>query len=164
MEYVVIGKVIDTFGVKGELKVAPYAPEEVFNNLIKVYLKRVGGGYVPFKAETVRKHGEFFLIKLKGYDSIDSAEQFKGAHLFLPEKKLPKTDEDEFYAYELVGMEVVTDKGKKLGKVKRIEDFGVYGMLILEGERIMIPFVNDIVLNVDRKKRKIKVKEDLVPL
>ncbi len=164
MDYVVIGRVIDTFGVRGELKVIPFAPEEIFEDLKKVYLKRVGGGYVPFKVEGVRRHKSFFLLKLKGYNSLSEAEQFKGAHLFLPEKELPERGEEEFYAYELVGMEVLTDKGKKLGRVKRVEDFGVYDMLILEDEKTMIPFVGDIVLSVDREKKKIEVREEMVPL
>ena len=162
MEYVVIGRVIDTFGVKGELKVLPFAPMEVFENLSKVYLKRAGGGYVPFKVERIKEHGNSFIIKLKGYDSIGEAEQFRGAHLFLPEKELPPREEDEFYAYELVGMEVWTDKGKKLGKVKRVEDLGIYDMLILEDEKTMIPFVGDIVLQVDREGRRIEVKEEMI--
>ncbi len=164
MDYVIIGKIIDTFGVKGELKVYPLAPQEVFQNLKKVYLKRVGGDYVPFRVERVKEHGQLFVLKFKGYDSIDAIEQFKGAHLFLPQKQLPKREEDEFYAYELVGMEVVTDRGRKLGRVKRVEDFGVYDMLVLEDERIMVPFVGDIVLSVSREKGLITVKEDLIPL
>ncbi|WP_457600571.1 ribosome maturation factor RimM [Hydrogenivirga sp.] len=164
MDYIIIGKIIDTFGVKGELKILPMAPVEVFERLRKVYLKRVGGEYVPFRVESVREHGNLFLLKFRGYDDLSSVEQFKGAHIFLPEKELPERGEDEFYAYELVGMEVITDKGKRLGKVKRVEDFGVYDMLVLEGERIMIPFVGDIILKVDREKKKIEVKEELAPL
>ena len=82
MDYVVIGKVIDTFGVKGDLKVLPLAPEEVFDRLKRVYLKRVGGGYVPFKVERVRKSRNLILLKLKGYNSLGEVEQFRGAHLF----------------------------------------------------------------------------------
>jgi len=164
MDYVVIGKVIDTFGLRGELKVEPFAPDEVFENLKKVYMKRVGGQYVPFKVTGVRKHRNFFLIKLKGYSSLEEVEQFRGAHMFLPEKALPRRGEGEFYAYELVGMEVITDHGKKLGRVKRVEDFGVYHMLILEDERLMVPFVEDIVLEVERDERVIKVRERFIPL
>ncbi len=164
MGYVVIGRVLDTFGIKGELKVYPYAPEDVFENLKKVYLKRRGGDYVPFEVEWVRRHREFYLVKLKGYDDIGSAEQFRKATLFLPEEDLPEREEDEFYAYEIVGMEVVTDKGKVLGRVRRVEDYGVYDMLILEDEKTYIPFVSEIVLRVDKEKNRIEVKEDLVVL
>ncbi|HHJ64579.1 MAG TPA: 16S rRNA processing protein RimM [Aquifex aeolicus] len=164
MEYVVIGKIVDTFGVNGELKVTPFAPEEVFENLERVYLKRRGGSYVPFKLKDIRRAGRFYLLRFEGYEDVQEAQQFRGAHLFLPENELPERGEGEFYAYELVGMEVVTDRGKKLGKVKRIEDFGVYDMLILEDEKIMIPFVGDIVLKVDKNSRVVEVKEDLIPL
>ena len=61
-------------------------------------------------------------------------------------------------------MEVWTNRGRKLGRVKRVEDFGVYDMLILEDERIMIPFVGDIVLSVDRERKRIEVREEMVPL
>ncbi|MDQ7038894.1 MAG: ribosome maturation factor RimM [Aquificota bacterium] len=162
MGYVVIGRVLDTFGTKGELKVFPYAPEEVYENLKRVYLKRKGGDYFSFEVEWVRKHREFYLVKLKGYDDIGSAEQFRKATLFLPEEELPERGEDEFYAYEIVGMEVITDRGRVLGRVKRVEDYGVYDMLILEDEKTYIPFVGEIVLKVDREKNRIEVKEDLI--
>ncbi len=164
MEYVAIGKVADTFGIRGELKVLPYAPQEVLSKLRRVFFKRRGGEYVPFRVEKVRSSEKFFILKLKGYDSLDSVEQFKGATLFLPEKELPRRGEDEFYAYELVGMEVFTDRGKRLGRVERVEDFGVYDMLVLEGGRLMIPFVGDIVLRVNKKEKRIEVREELIPL
>ncbi len=163
MEFVAIGKVLDTFGIKGELKVLPFAPDEVFETLKKVYLKRKGGDYVPFEIEGVRRHREFYLVKFRGYDDISSAEQFRRATLYLPEEELPPREEDEFYAYELVGMEVVTDKGRELGKVKRVEDYGVYDVLVLEDEKTFIPFVGEIILSVEREKKLIRVKDDLIP-
>jgi 16S rRNA processing protein RimM len=162
MEYVAIGRVVDTFGIRGEVKVYPYAPREVFEGLGRVYLKRRGGDYVPFEVEGVRTHREFYILKFKGCDDPETAAQFKRATLFLPEEELPERGEDEFYAYELVGMEVVTDRGKVLGRVKRVEDYGVYDMLVLEDERTFVPFVKDIVLRVSKEDRRIEVKEDMV--
>ncbi len=168
MSFVVIGKVLDTFGLEGELKIMLYAPEDILDSIKKVYFKKRGGDYVPFEVEYFdvmeRPKAKVYILKLKDIDSIDLAEQFKGAKIFYPEEELPERGEDEFYAYELIDMDVYTDKGRYLGKVKRIEDYGVYDMIILEDEKIMFPFVNDIVLEVDREKRTIKVKEDLIPL
>ncbi|NPB08314.1 MAG: 16S rRNA processing protein RimM [Aquificae bacterium] len=163
-EYVVIGKITDTFGLEGELKVIPYMPEEFFEDLQRVYLKRRGGDWVPFQVEWVDFVGDKVILKFKGVDSIEEAEQFRGAKLFLRREELPQLGKDEFYAYELVGMKVITDRGKELGKVARIRDMGPYDLLVLEGERVMFPFVSDIVLEVDREKGIIKVKEDLIPL
>lgn len=164
MGYVAIGKVIDTFGAKGELKAKPLAPMSLFERLERVFLKRSGGGYVPFKVEKVRFHGKTILIKFEGHDSLGESEEFKGATLFLPEEELPPLGEDEFYAYELVGMEVITDRGKRLGKVKGVRDVGPYDLLVLEGDRVMIPFVGSIVLRVSEEEKVIEVREDLVVL
>jgi len=161
---VIIGKILDTFGLEGELKVRPYMPLEFFEGLERVYLKRKGGDYVPFELEWIDFMNDKVILKFKGYDSIDVAQQFKEAKVYLPKEDLPSLEEDEFYAYELIGMEVETDKGKKLGKVVRVQDMGPYDALVVEGEKIMIPFVSDIVLEVDKEKRKVIVKEELIPL
>ena len=161
-EYVIIGKISDTFGIEGELKVIPYMPLEFFEYIEKVYLKRKGGDYVPFEVEWVDFIRDKVILKFKGYNSIEQVEQFKGAKIFLPAEELPELSEEEYYAYELVGMEVETDKGKKLGKVERIRDIGPYDALELEGGNLLIPFVSDIVLKVDKENGKIIVKEERV--
>ncbi|RUM30408.1 MAG: 16S rRNA processing protein RimM [Aquifex sp.] len=163
-DYVVIGKILDTFGLEGELKVKPFSPPEVFENLERVYLKRKGGDYVPFEVEWIDFMDDKVILKFKGYDSIDEVEQFRGAKLFLPKEELPKLEEEEYYAYELVGMEVETDKGKKLGRVQRVQDMGPYDALVLDKGNLLIPFVSDIVLKVDKENKKIVVKEELLPV
>ncbi|WP_461830069.1 ribosome maturation factor RimM [Aquifex sp.] len=163
-DYVVIGKITDTFGLEGELKVYPYLPQEFWESLDKVYLKRKGGDYIPFELEWIDFMKNFVILKFKGYDSIDKVEQFKGAKIYLPRKELPTLSEDEFYAFELVGMDVVTDKGKELGKVEGIRELGAYDALVLKNGELLIPFVSDIVVNVDKEKGQILVKEDLIPV
>jgi len=163
-DFVAVGKVLDTFRLEGELKVLPYLPPEEFLKLKRVFFKKRGGDFVPFEVESVKEHGKYLVLKLKGYDDAESASQFKGAKLFLPRSELPPLGEDEFYAYQLVGMNVITDKGRELGKVVRVRDMGPYEALVLEGEKLFIPFVSEIVLSVDSRKGEVKVKEDLLPL
>jgi len=163
-DYVVIGKITDTFGLEGELKVYPYLPQDFWQDLERVYLKRRGGDYVPFELEWIDFVKNFVIVKFKGYDGIEKAEQFKGAKVYLPREELPELSEEEFYAFELVGMEVVTDKGKELGRVEGVRDLGPYDALVLKGGELLIPFVSAIVLSVDKEKGRIVVKEDLIPV
>jgi 16S rRNA processing protein RimM len=163
MDFVVVGKVADTFGVGGELKIIPYAPEEVFDELRKVFFRERGGEFKEFLVEKVSRRGKFYLLKLNGIEDRDEASLFKGARLFLPKEVLPDREEDEYYAFELEGMEVFTDRGRKLGSVERIEDTGPYSSLILNGGKVWIPFVSQIVLSVDRTKRRITVREEKIP-
>lgn len=163
-EYIVVGKVVDTFGLEGELKVYPYLPQEFWENYQKVYLKRKGGDYVPFEIEWIDFMKNLVILKFKGFDKVDQVEQFKGAKLYLPKEELPRLQEDEFYAFELIGMEVITDKGKRLGEVEDIRDLGVYDALVLKSGNLIIPFVSDIILDVNRERGEIIVKEELIPV
>ncbi|NPB06746.1 MAG: 16S rRNA processing protein RimM [Aquificae bacterium] len=164
-ELVAVGKVLDTFGLEGELKVRPYLPLEQFLKLERVYFKRVGGEAVPFELEELRPHDRFVVVKLKGVDGVEAAAQFKGAKVFLYDDELPPLeDEDAYYAYELVGMKVVTDKGKELGTVTRVRELGAYDALEVDDGKLLIPFVGALVLSVDRDAKKVVVKEELLPL
>ncbi len=162
MEYVAVGKISKPFGTEGKLKVIPLAPEEVLLKARRFFLKRKGGSFIPFEVEKVEKKGRLFLIKFRNLKDPESAKRFSGATLFLLREELPPLGKEEFYVYQIVGMKVLTDKGKYLGKVKRIESIGVYDMLILEKENIMIPFVKEIVFEVDTETRTLKVREDLI--
>ena len=162
MDFVVIGRVVDTFRTEGKLKVEPFAPDELFERIKKVFFKRRGGDYIPFKVIEVKPHGRFWIIALEGINTLEEAQQFKGAKVFAREDDLPDLAEDEFYAFELEGMKVVTDKGNVIGKVERVQDMGPYWALVC-GD-LLIPFVEDIVISVSRKDKTVKVKEDLLPL
>jgi RimM protein, required for 16S rRNA processing len=84
-DFVVIGKIADTYGLNQELKVLAYLPPKEWKRIKKVYFKKKGGDYVPFELEKLRLHGEkWVLIKLKGVQSQEDAIRFLGAKVFLP--------------------------------------------------------------------------------
>ncbi len=159
MNFIIIGKITGAFGRKGYIKVIPMADEKVFEDLKRIYLKRRGGDYVPFDIEDIKRHRSFFIVKIKGYDSIEEAEKFSNAHVFLPEDDLPPTGKDEFYYYQLIGLDVYDSAGNKLGKVKSLQDIGPYYLIELDNGKTYIPFVSEIVKKVDIEKKKIIVDE-----
>ncbi len=159
MNFVIIGKITGAFGRKGYIKVIPMADEKVFKDIKRIYLKRRGGDYVPFDVECIRKHGGFFIVKIKGCDSIEEAEKFSNAHVFLPEDDLPPLGKDEFYYYQLIGLDVYDSTGNKLGKVKSLQDIGPYYLIELDNGKTYIPFVSEIVKEVDIEKKRIVVDE-----
>ncbi len=159
MNFVIIGKITGAFGRKGYIKLVPMADEKVFKDIKRIYLKRRGGDYVPFDVEDIKKHSSFFIVKIKGCDSIEEAEKFSNAHVFLPEDDLPPTGKDEFYYYQLIGLDVYDSAGNKLGKIKSLQDIGPYYLIELDNEKTYIPFVGEIVKKVDIKKKKIIVDE-----
>ncbi len=162
MNFVIIGKIIDTFGVKGYLKVIPLSKKEVFKDLKRIFLKRKGGDYAEFELEDIEFKGDFVTIKIKGYNTPEEARLFKGAHIHIPEEELPPAGEDEFYYYQLIGMIVKDRKGNVIGKVKAIHDIGTYHLIELEDEKTYIPFVSDIVKDVNISAGEMTVDEEKI--
>ena len=161
-QYVVIGKLLDTYHLKGELKVEAYLGLEHWQGLEEVFLKRKGGDYVPFKVVSLKPHGKGQLIlRFEGCDSVSKAEEYKGAKIFLPKERLPKKRRGEYYYFELEGLEVFTEGGKSMGRVTGVVEQKPYDLLEVEGGRLYIPFVKTLVKKVDLKGGKVIVKEEL---
>ncbi|RME08385.1 MAG: 16S rRNA processing protein RimM [Aquificota bacterium] len=164
-QYVVIGKVLDTYGLKGELKVQTYLERRHWSKIKRVFLKRKGGEYVPFSVEYTKPHGKDQLIlKFEGFNAIEQVEAFRGAKIFLPEEELPKKKRGEYYYFELEGLEVLTESGKQVGRVSGIIEQKPYDLLEVDGGRLYIPFVEALVKDVRLKEGKVIVKDILAEL
>ena len=162
MEFVAIGRIAGFDAEKSLLRLNPYAPESVFERLSRVFLKRRGGEYVAVGVGELTLEGDLILLSLDGFETPEESARLKGAHLYLPAGELPEIEEDEFYIFELVGMRVVSDNGKELGKVKRVLPMGEYELLLTDRD-IYIPFVSAVVLEVDRIGRRITVRDSMIP-
>jgi len=160
--YVVIGKIEDTFGTLGKLKIKIFAPHKVWETTKKIFLKRKGGGYEPFEVENVEVRGRKAYLKLKGVNNEEEALKMVGAHIYYPEKELPELKSGEYYYYQLVGSEVYTDKGDNLGTVQYIHETGGYPILVLEND-VMVPFNKHFIKEVDIENKKIVVDSEKLP-
>ena len=157
-----VGRIIGFDVERDLLKAQPYAPRSVFEGLSRVFLKKGGGAYVPVGVGELGFEGGFILMSLEGFETPDELFRLKGAHLYLPAEELPEIKEDEFYIFELVGMRVVSDNGRELGKVKRVLPMGEYELLLTDRD-IYIPFVSAVVLEVDRRGKRITVRDSMIP-
>ena len=162
MEPVVIGKVVGPFGLEGDLEIEPLAPEEFLLSLKKVYLKRKGGGFETHEVERTLRKGRKFLMKIKGFDDHETCALLSGARLFADRGDLPPLEGDSYYAFELEGMEVVTEGGRELGKVVSVLDYPSYFLLSTD-RGLIIPFVGEIVIDVNRERSLITVRDDRIP-
>ncbi len=163
--FVVVGKILEPYGLKGELKVEPYLEGSKWKGIKRVFLKRKGGDYVPFKVELIKRHGtDKLLIKFEGFDERGRVEGFAGARVFLPANELPKTERGEYYYFELEGLEVFTEKGKRLGVVSGVVPQKPYHLLEVEGGKLYIPFVKELIKRVEKRKGKIVVSHLLEEL
>ncbi|HIP86613.1 MAG TPA: 16S rRNA processing protein RimM, partial [Aquifex sp.] len=146
----------------GKLKIKIFAPQKLWEGLKKVFLKRKRGDYVPFEVQHLEVRGRKAYLKLKGLDSEEEALKAVGAYIYYPKEELPQPKAGEYYYFQLIGVKVVDQTGKNLGKVQYIHDGGMYSMLVLDDERI-IPFTKNFVLGVDTDKKLIVVDGEKLP-
>lgn len=158
-----IGKVVNTHGIKGEVKVWPQTdfPEVRFKAGSKLLMFPPESGQ-PITIEIVssREQKKMFVLKLKGFDNINQVEKYKGWELKVSDAERVELDEGEYYFRDIIGCEVETDDGEQLGVITDILSPGandIWVVKLTKGKELLLPVIDDVVLDVDIVARKVKV-------
>lgn len=156
--YLVIGKIIAPWGVRGEVKVAIETDfPERFGRLKRVYL---GEPATSFVLKGSRLHKGHALLKLDGCDDRNAAEKLRGQLVQIPIEEAMPLGEDEYYVYQIVDLDVWTTEGEHLGRISEVLSTGANDVYVVQGERgeILIPAVEDVVLEIDLTGGRLTVK------
>jgi len=156
-DHVLIGKIIKSHGLKGEVKVFPFSgcPEN-FNNYPGVILADPDSGiYRPSTVIRSRAQGDNVILLLEGVTSRDDADMLAGHQLWLGKGEFPKLAPDEYYWFQLEGMRVFTVDGRELGVVTSIFNNRAQDVLVVTGEQgeFLIPMTKEIIQRQDDEKR-----------
>lgn len=158
-----VGKIVNTQGIKGELKILPQTdfPEERFAKDSKLMLSLAGHPEnSTLIVESSRLHKNVYIIKFKGIDDINDAEKYKGGILKISEDALFELPEDEYYYHEIIGCQVTSDEGEDLGTITEILSPGANDVWVItpaKGKPILIPVIDDVLLDVDVKNKQVKI-------
>lgn len=159
--YFVVGNIVNTQGIKGELRVMPTVDDITrFKELSHIFVERKGN-IKEYEIENVRFHKQFVLLKLKGVDDMTSAEALKGTVVKITEDMAVPCEEDEYYIRDLYDMEVVTVEGERLGVISDVIFTGandVYAVTPDEGKDILIPAIKECIVKVDVENNVMTVK------
>lgn len=101
-----------------------------------------------------------YIVKLKEYDNINDVEKYKGSMLKVTQEDLVELPEDEYYFHQIIGCQVVTDEGQELGVITDILTPGANDVWVVQpkgGKSILIPYIDDVVLDVNVQDRKVLV-------
>ena len=156
MKYVLIGKLVNTHGLKGEVRILSdfKYKDKVFIPGMKIYL---GKDKVCEEIKTYRHHKIFEMITMGNYDDIDQVLKYKGDYVFINKEDI-KLGANEYLDEDIIGLDVYTDD-RCLGKVKRIENHNGNEILVTHGEKdYLIPYNFDIIENVNLEKKRLEVK------
>ncbi|ADA67325.1 MAG: Ribosome maturation factor RimM [Thermotoga sp. 47_83] len=162
-ERVAIGKIVNTHGLKGEVKFFPYTnSEEIVKNLSDVILyNSEKKAFYNLTVESVRRMNKLFLIRFKSIDTIEAAEKIKGCEVFVKYEELPKLNEDEYYFYEILDCDVFYESGENVGKVVDIIETGSNDVLVVRKKKkeTLIPMTKDCIVEIDKGAKRIIAKE-----
>ena len=151
-----IGKVVRAHGLKGHLKVIPYG--ETLSGLSAGEMITAclpDGRSLKLIITEVRPHQMAFLLLSREISTVEEARNLVGAELCVPESRLPPTAPDEFYWYQLIGLEVMSTDGQRLGTLQEIIETGSNDVYVVRQgeEEILIPAIDEVVLEVDLQRR-----------
>jgi len=160
VEHLEVGKIVNTHGVKGEVKVIPLTDNpERFKQLEWVYidknpvLERYNIGGIKF-------HKGFVIVKLKEINYMNEAETLKGLYMKVDRENAVKLPEDSFFICDLIGCEVFEEKGSRLGILKDVLRTGSNDVFAVseEGKKeILIPALKSVVKSVSIEDKKMVV-------
>src|SRR5690348_15467207 len=117
-----VGKIVNTHGIRGELKIVPQTDflEERFEKGSKLVIETPQGIRIPVQVDVSRIHKNMVLVKFKEFSDINECEKYKGSLLKVEEQYLADLEEDEYYYHEIIGCAVVTEEGEQLGTITEI--------------------------------------------
>lgn len=155
-----LGKVLKTFGSKGEVVVfLDVDNPEKYRKLDSVFIL-FNHSFIPFFIEKLQlKARNQAIVKFHDVDHLDDAAMFTGCSLYLPLSNLPKLSGNRFYYHEVVGFEVIDKAKGSVGNVRRILELPHQAMFEIESgdKEILVPLVDEIIVKVDRKLKQLLI-------
>lgn len=162
-ELIVIGRVQKPFGIRGEIRIQAYT--ETFEAFEKSEWLEIKEKRMIIKQ--IRIHKGSVLVLFDGINDPERAAQLSGQLVHTLAQNLPPKEEDEYYYFELIGLDVFSSAGKYLGKVTEIIATGANDVITVMGDHgeILLPFIEQVVLETDLNAGKMLVDpmEGLIP-
>ncbi len=157
VETLKIGLIVKPQGIRGELKVQPLTDD--INRFRK--LKEVIIDDKTYKVLNTVIGGNVVFISISGVADRNVAESFRGKFLRVTRENALPLEEGRYFVVDIIGCQVVTDKGKEVGKVVEVTSArtDVFTLTCPNGKIMRFPFLNDLVISVDVVNKKIMVSE-----
>lgn len=158
-ELIYIGVITGTFGNKGELKMKLLSDSPEFLDEVPQVVIEFDKEVIPIEIENRRFHKGQLILKIKNCNSINDGLRFKGGYVSIKKSDRPPPLPGEFYIDQLIGLDVETTDGRKLGKLEDILFFSeneIYQVLDPSTKKeYLIPVVEDFVKEIDIENGKI---------
>ncbi|GAA0353461.1 ribosome maturation factor RimM [Alkalibacterium iburiense] len=162
MEYFDVGKVVNTHGIKGEVRVISITntPEDRYYEGAPLTWFGTDGSKEELTVRSHRVHKNFDLLTFENYYNINQVEKFVGGMLRISEDYLLELPDNTFYIHEVIGSRVIDDTGEEVGKVKEILSPGANDVWVIQRQNkkdLLIPYIESVVLDVDLENKVVTI-------
>lgn len=168
-DHVLLGHITGAYGLKGWVKV--HSDTHPRDNIVgyKVWWMGQHGSWKQFRVLQGRPQGKTIVAQLEGVDSPEAAHELVGATIAISRTAMPEPAPGEYYWADLVGMQVQTLEGVKIGPVNRLFETGANDVVVISDERdetegsteVLVPWlVPDVITDVDLTNRLITIDWD----
>lgn len=172
MQWFNVGRIVNTHGIRGEVRVISTTDFEerrfAIGNRLAIF-KKDAKKPEWVTIESVRRHKNFILLTFEGMHNINLVEQYKESILKITKDQMDDDElgENEFYHFEILDCTVFSEEGEEIGVVSDILQTGANDVWELKGKigkKHYIPYIEDVVkeINVEEKKIVIHVMEGLL--
>lgn len=157
-DFLRVGVIASTHGVRGEVKVFPTTDDpERFEELDEVLLD-TGREKLPLAIETVRFFKNMVILKFKGIDDINDAQKYRGRDLFVTRENAVPLEEGEFFICDIIGSTVFEEDGREFGTLKDVMQTGANDVFVVEsrdGREVLLPCIDDCIREIDVEGKRI---------
>ena len=151
-EFLEIGQIVSTHGIKGEVRLNPWCDSPEFVKKFKT-LYRDEKGNNSFNIVSCRPHGNVAVLKIEDVDTVEDAQKLRNTILYMKRSDV-NLPEGKWFVSELIGCSVLDydDNNICYGKIKDIESYTANDVWYIEtpdGKEVLIPAIKDVVIKCD---------------
>ena len=153
MDWIPVGRVTRTHGLKGELKFFPADQDD----LVVQNDQRIRLGEATFKIKSVRGAKSPFIVKFEGIDSIEAAQILSGQEVLVAKEDFESLPDGEYYRFEIEGLKAFDDTGKYYGVIEDVIATGSNDVYVVreEGKEWLVPMIDSVVESIDLEQGKL---------
>lgn len=160
--YLAVGKIVNTQGLKGEVRVISVTDfvNERYKKGALLTIFQDGKEAVEVTVKSHRKHKNFDLLTFENHNRIEDVEGYKGSELKVSKEHIQELEGEDYYYHQIIGLSVVTDEGEELGEIKEILSPGANDVWVVKGKAkkdILLPYIDDVVKEVNLKEGRVVV-------
>lgn len=159
-QFLQVGVISSTHGVRGEVKVFPTTDDANRFRKLKTVILDTGREYLTLEIEGVKFFKQFVILKFKGIDNINEIEKYKGRSLLVDREHAVKLKKNEYFVADMIGISVFTEDGKAFGILKDVMETGANDVYIIESPEygeVLIPAIRQCILEVDIENQRMVI-------